>query len=182
VLPPEDHDPYHGAGDDPRLAEALMTPREAASAIAVAKELRVAILAGEYNDAGTVPSRVELGRRHNVSPETASEGLLRIEQGRRTAVLPVRRHEVTVLVPRVAGSAEGHAGRAERRVRVQEDDDPAIGSAAVTIEEGLLRVSLTVTAADSGRAAARAIGLASYACPASDGWDLAEASVSARPA
>lgn len=167
-----------------------MTPREAASAAAVARALRAAILAGDYAEGGAVPSRVTLGKEHGVSPETASvalrmlaaEGLLRLAQGRPTTVQPVRRYEVTVLVPRKDVITEEQAARAERRVRVQEDDDPAIGGGGVIPEGRKLRISLAVVAADSGRAAARAMGLAAYACPAGDGWDLAGASVHARPA
>lgn len=167
-----------------------MTPREAASAAAVARELRRAILAGEFDEAGTVPSRVALGKVHDVSPETASvalrmlaaEGLIRIEQGRRTTVSPVRRYEVTVLVPLGRPVEDLARDKAERRVRVQEDDDPAIGGAAVTPDGKRLRITIAVVAADSGRAAARAMGVAAYACPAGDGWDLAGAAVSARPA
>lgn len=167
-----------------------MTPREAASAAMVARELRAAILAGEYDEGGTVPSRVALGFKYDVSAETASvalrmlaaEGLLRIEQGRRTVVLPVRRYEVTVIVPLGKPVEEPARAKAERRVRVQEDDDPAIGGAGVTPDGKRLRITIMVLAAESGRAAARAMGVAAYACPAVDGWDLAGASVSARPA
>jgi DNA-binding transcriptional regulator YhcF (GntR family) len=167
-----------------------MRPREAASAAAVARELRAAILAGEYGDGDAVPSRVELAERFRVSPETASvairmlaaDGLLRLEQGKRTVVLPVHRYEVTVLVPLGKPVEEAVTARAERRVRVQEDDDPAIGGAAVAGDGTRLRITLDVTAADSGRAAARALGIAAYACPRADGWDLPGASVSATPA
>lgn len=167
-----------------------MTPREAASAVMVARELRAAILAGDYGEGDTVPSRVDLRDRYGVSAETASvalrmlaaEGLITLEQGKRSRVLPFRRYEVTVLVPRKDAVTEEQAARAERRVRVQEDDDPAIGGAGVSPDGRKLRISLAVVAADSGRAAARAMGLAAYACPAGDGWDLAGASVSARPA
>lgn len=167
-----------------------MTPREAASATAVARELRAEILRGDYDDAGQVPSRVALGERFGVSPETASvalrmlagEGLILLEQGKRSSVLPVRRYDVTVTVPAGGPVSEAEAARAERRALVQADDDPAIGFGAAIPDGRALRFSLAVTAADGGRAAARAMTLAARACPPGDGWDLGAASVTARPA
>lgn len=191
MLPLQDPDPYHVAGDDPELAEALMTPKDAASAAELARALREEILRGEYDEAGLVPSRMALKER-GVSAETASvalrmlaaEGLIRLEQGKRSVVLPVHRYEVTVKVPSEPRKPvkEAFRAKAERRARVQEDDDPAVSVTVVAPDNGWLRITLAVTAADSGRAAARAMAVAAYACPAGDGWDLAGASVTARPA
>jgi len=192
VLPTELGDPYHVAGDDPQLAEALMTPRDAASAVEVARRLREEILRGDYAGTGTVPSRVELGKRHDVSAETASvalrmlaaEGLISLEQGRRSRVLPVRRYDVTVVLGMAAPIRSEDVRRAERRAQVQEDDDPAVTGTEVfwAADARTVRVGATVTAADPGRAAARAMTLAAAACPPDAGWDLAGATVTARPA
>jgi DNA-binding transcriptional MocR family regulator len=190
VLPLQDPDPYHVAGDDPELAEALMTPKDAASAAELARVLRERLFRGDFDDDGLMPSRMEL-KRPGVSAETASvalrmlaaEGLIRIEQGKRSVVLPVHRYEVTVKVPSEPRKPveEPVRAKAERRVRVQEDDDPAVAVSEVAPDNGWLRITLAVTAADSGRAAARAMAVTAYACPAGDGWDLAGASVTARP-
>lgn len=183
---------YPVAGDDPQLAEALMTPKEAASAAALARELRDRILRGDYGEGTIMPSRLALKDELRISAETASvalrmlaaEGLIRLEQGKRSVVLPVHQYEVTVMVPSAPRRPVEEAARAkaERRVRVQEDDDPAVAVTAVDPDNGQLRVTLAVTAADSGRAAARAMAVTVYACQAGDGWDLAGASVTARPA
>jgi hypothetical protein len=113
----------------------------------------------------------------------AAEGLIRLEQGKRSAVLPVRVYGAEVVVPHRGAVREEELAKADRRVRVQADDDPAIGEELSVANAGKrLRIWLAVTAADSGRAAARAIAVAAYACRAGDGWDLAGASVTARPA
>lgn len=191
MLSTEADDHYPVAGDDPQLAEALMTPKDAASAAAIARELRARVLRGDYDDAGTMPSRMAIKDELGVSAETASvalrmlaaEGLIRLEQGKRSAVLPVRAYGTEILVPFGGAIGEGDRAKAERRVRVQADDDPAIGEPVSVANAGeRLRIWLTVTAADSGRAAARAMAVTAYACPAGDGWDLPGASVTATPA
>jgi hypothetical protein len=167
-----------------------MTPKEAASAAELARVLRERLFRGDFGEDGLMPSRMEL-KRPGVSAETASvalrmlaaEGLIRIEQGKRSVVLPLRTYATEVIVPH-DGVIGGEAlAKADRRVRVQADDDPAIGEVLSVANAGKrLRIWLAVTAADSGRAAARVMAIAAYACPAADGWEITGASVTARPA
>lgn len=190
MLPAEGAEPYDVAGD-PRLAEALVTPLEEAKIRAIARQVRGDILAGRHAAGARLPTRVEMAKTHGVSAETignvmrmlAGEGLVSLEQGRGTFVQPVRSYEATATVPRADGGTigDGDRDKAARRVRVQDDDDPAIEDSGVSAEADGLRIRLNVAAADSGRAASRAMAVARYACQEEDGWDMALASVTARP-
>ena len=191
MLSTEAGDHYPVAGDDPELAEALMTPDEATSAAELARALRERVLRGTYAAGSAVPSRSVLAKDSGLSAETASvalrmlaaEGLIRIEHGKRSVVLPVRTYGTEVVVPFKERISDDVHARAKRRILVQADDDPSIGEGVVVGNSGdWLRIWLPVTAADSGRAAARAMAVTAYACPAADGWDLTGASVTARPA
>lgn len=167
-----------------------MTPLEEAKIRGLARTLRKAIFNGGYSAGDQLPTRAKMAKDNNVSAETvgnvmrmlAGEGIVRLEQGRGSYVQPVRQYEVTVLVPSTKPADDEARAKAGRRVQVQEDDDPALGSAVVTPDGNGLRITLPVTAADSGRAASLAMSVARYACPEDAGWDLAGASVTARPA
>lgn len=189
MLPADAAEPYDVAGD-PRLAEALVTPLEEAKIRGLARTLRTAIFSGGYRADDKLPTRTEMAKANKVSAETignvmrmlAGEGLVRLEQGRGSFVQPVRRYDVTVLVPLGAPVEEETRARSASRLQAQQDDDPAIGATSASPDNGSLRIRAAVTAADSGRAASMGMTLARFACPAEDGWDLAGASVTATPA
>ena len=139
-----------------------MTPLEEAKIRGIARALRSAIFNGDYRPGDQLPTRAKMAKDNKVSAETignvmrmlAGEGLVRLEQGRGSYVQPVSRYEVTVVVPLGHRVEVEMRARAERRVRVQEDDDPALGESTVNPDNGSLRITMPVAAADSGRAAA----------------------------
>ena len=195
VLPDVNRGLYHVAGD-PQLAEALMTPKEAASAAAVAAKVRAEILAGAYDKTGRAPSRAELAKREGISLENASvvlrmlaaEGWVTLEQGRGTFLLPRRRYRVTIEVPR-GGTLPATGADAALLLSALEKSawaHPAVGTDLLPEALGdIMRVSMTVTAADAGRAVAIALAGTTQARSAHwtwEGWDLARTSVNARPA
>jgi hypothetical protein len=194
VLSDAGQNPYHVAGD-PRLAEALMTPKEAASAAAVAREERKAIIAGEYNQKGRAPSRADLKEKHKISLENASvvlrmlaaEGWVSLEQGRGSFLRPRRLFRVDVVIERPAGVPlrDGEAALLDAAVAAAAKEDHAVRTAVGGTSPAAAAVSLDVIAVSPARAQLIAEGVIWSARTEDwswDGWDLAGASVTARPA
>jgi DNA-binding transcriptional MocR family regulator len=195
VLSPADAGLYHVAGEDPQLAEALMTPREAASAAVVAQELRSEVLAGSYDADGKVPSRADLKERFGISLENASvvlrmlaaEGWVTLEQGRGSFVRPRRLFRVEVRVPRATPRVRSdETGALLTGLERSAASEPAVrGDLLPESLDAEMRVSMIVEAVDSPRAAALAYAVTGAARTPYwdwDGWDLAGASVHAEPA
>jgi len=195
VLSAGDSDLYDVAGDDPRLAEALVTPREAASIAAIAAEVRAAIFSGAYPVGAQLPTRARLAADKGVSAESisvvmrmlAAEGLLSLEQGRGTFVLPRRRYHVTVLVPRSGAPATASEGqRLLTALEASAAKEPAVrGDLLPETSDDEITVSMVVESAGPPQAVTIAYAVARNARSPHwdwDGWDLSAASVTARPA
>lgn len=187
MLPEEAASHYH-AGNDPRLAEALVNNREAASIAAIFREVREAIYKGEYQPEQQLPTRVELGRRKKVSAESitivmrmlAAEGLVSSEQGRGTFVLPRHRFRVAVTVERTEGNVP--AGVVAPLERAQKAEAAA---SSLTVDEHTashLTVSMSIETGRLAQAVTLALSVVDDALRPGGGWDLAGASVTARPA
>lgn len=187
VLPEDAASRYH-AGHDPRLAEALVNNREAASISAIFREVRAAIYAGEYQAGAQLPTRAEFARRKKVSAESitivmrmlAAEGIVSSEQGRGTFVLPRRQFRVSAAIGRTEGSVP--AGVVAPLQRAQEAE-PAASS--LTVDEhavSSLSVSVTIETGSLAQAVTLAMAVFEDALRPGGGWDLSGASVSARPA
>ncbi len=194
MLPDTDCDLYHVAGD-PRLAEALMTPRDATQAAAVARKVRAAIIAGEYDETGRAPSRAELAKKFKISLENASvvlrllaaEGWVALEQGRGSFLRPRRLFRVDAVIVRPEGIPwhEGEARELDVAISEAAKLDDAVRTAVGGTSDAGAAVSLDVIAVSPARAGDIAEGLIWSAQSDDwswDGWDLAEASVTARPA
>lgn len=194
MLSDADRDLYHVAGD-PQLAEALMTPKEATQAAAVASKERAAIINGEYddNDKGRAPSRAGLAKKHKISLENASvvlrmlaaEGWVTLEQGRGTFLRPRRLFDVWVEVPlpTTGGRLVDRAALWESADAGARDEDAVKNVRSVRVDDEAVRVTVAVTATSAAMAAQIGEALVRSAPRWSwDGWDLAGASVTARPA
>lgn len=194
MLPDADRDLYHVAGD-PQFAEALVTPKEAASAAAVAREVRKAIIAGEYDEKGRAPSRAGLKVEYGISLENASvvlrllaaEGWVTLEQGRGSFLRPRRLFRVDAVIERPEGVPwhEGEAPRLDSAVAGAARELEAVRTAVAGTSPGGAAVSADVIAVTPARAQIIAEDLIWSARTDDwswDGWDLAGASVTARPA
>jgi Bacterial regulatory proteins, gntR family len=196
VLPEENRDLYHVAGD-PQLAEALMTPREATQAAAVAAKERAAIIGGEYGNSeqDRAPSRAALAKKHKISLENASvvlrmlaaEGWVTLAQGRGTFIRPRRLFRVDAVIGRPEGIpwGGGEQLRADEAVAEAARRDEAVRTAVAGTSRSGAAVSLDVIAVSPARAQLIAEGVIWSARTEAwswDGWDLAGASVTARPA
>lgn len=192
MLSDADRDLYHVAGD-PQLAEALMTPTEAASAAAVARKVRAEILSGKYDEKGRAPSRADLKREHGISLENASvvlrmlaaEGWVTLEQGRGSFLRPRRLFDVWVEVPlpTTGGRLVDRTALWESADAGARDEDAVKNVRSVRVNDEAVRVTVAVTATSAAMAAQIGEALVRSAPGWSwDGWDLAGASVTARPA
>lgn len=177
-----------------------MTPRDAAKAGAVASTLRSEILAGAYDDDGRLPSRTELATRfteqargYKVSAESASaavrllaaEGWVSIEHGRGAFLRPRRLFEVWVTVPppAITGAGLRDEWSLTQSVEVGARDEPAVERVqSVKIDEDGACVEVAVTATSPAMAGELAESLV-WSAPgwSWEAWDLAAASVIARP-
>lgn len=194
MLSDTDRDLYHVAGD-PQLAEALMTPKDAVTAAAVAAIVRAEIIAGRYDDKGRAPSRAELNRNHKISLENASvvlrmlaaEGWVTLEQGRGSFLRPRRLFRVDAVIarPEDVPWRDGEAAELDAAVAAAAVQDDAVRTAVAATSPSAAIVSLDVIAVSPARAGDIAEGLVWSAKTDAwswDGWDLAGASVTARPA
>lgn len=186
---------YHVAGD-PTLAEALMTPREAASAVEVAAKVRVKLLAGEYDAKGRAPSRADLARDYKISLANASvvlrmlaaEGWVTLDQGRGSFLQSRREFRVDAVIARPAGRARqaGEERALREAVGAAAARSPAVAeviSAGTDDASALIRLRVVaVSPARAGDIAEDVIWEARTKSWSWDGWDRAEAAVSARPA
>lgn len=197
MLPADDCGPYDVSGD-PRLAQALVTPGEAASITAIARELRARIYSGEHPVGSRLPSRIALGSLKGVSAESvgtamrmlAAEGLVSLEQGRGTYVLPRRRYEVEMSV-RYAGDVIPEAVHDDAGGRLAEAamSNPAVSGLELGgiagIAPPVLLVSVTVETGGLAQAVTLALGLVRAALGHDEAsrkaWDLDGASVRAEP-
>lgn len=194
MLSDADRDLYHVAGD-PQLAEALMTPKDAVTAAAVAAIVRAEIIAGVHDERGRAPSRAELKRDHKISLENASvvlrmlagEGWVTLEQGRGSFLRPRRLFRVDVVIARPGDISwrGGEAAELDAAVAAAAGRDDAVRTAVAATSPTAAIVSLDVTAVSPARAGDIAEGLV-WSVDAEawswEGWDLAGASVTARPA
>jgi len=193
---------YDVAGD-PHLAEALMTPREAASATAIARELRAEVLAGAYDETGRMPSRAQLKARYKISLENASvvlrllaaEGWVTLEQGRGTYLRARHQFGVGIEIP-TAASGTGRdyrrdgtlaaEGRLLAAVTAAAEAEPAVYSVGhAKLHGDGAHIGLGICAASSARAVLIAESLIESVGDDEwswEGWDLALAEVTARPA
>jgi GntR family transcriptional regulator len=187
---PADPGGLYDVGNDPRVAGGLVTPGEAASITAVARKLRGEIYEGKWPVGQKVPSRQQLAKDYTISPESAGvvlrmlsgEGLVSLQQGSGTFVLPRHRFTASVTVPR--DGATGEAKGVAAAVRKAEAAEPAV-SGAEAVPGWRIRVTMTVECADAGRAAVIALAVVRAAHGGRwtwDGWDLDGASVEAAPA
>lgn len=159
----------------------------------VAEMLRAEIAAGKYAPGTAIPGQqalaAELGADvavvNRAVGELELEGLVRSAgQGRRTMVVGQRRFRAVVLFPWTAVPGfTPDAAALEGAVRAAAAGDPAVS--AVTVgprDDGSqgVAVSALVVAAHGGFAGHRLAELVREG--AGDGWDLAGASVIARPA
>lgn len=177
----------------------MMTPREAASAVQVAAEVRAKILAGEYDATGRAPSRAELAAKqpkgYGISLANASvvlrmlaaEGWVTLDQGRGSFLRPRRLFQVDAEIGRPADVPRrpGESSALEAAVKAAARADPAVRGAGAATNAAAASVSLDVIAVSPARAADIAEGLVWSVDDDTwswDGWDLPGASVTARPA
>lgn len=156
----------------------------------VAAELREKILSGEIPPGASLSSNpvlaAELGDPDRplstatvnaAVAQLAVEGLVRVEHGRPTTVVGQRAFRAEVSFP----MGDAPAALLAPAVRKAADADPAVSGITTHVgEDGTVTVSALVIAAHGGFAGHRLAEL--IRSVAGDGWDLAGASVSARPA
>lgn len=173
-----------------------MTPREAASAVEVAAKVRGKLLAGDYDAKGRAPSRADLAREFKISLANASvvlrmlaaEGWVTLDQGRGSFLRPRREFRVDAVIARPQGRArrEGEEGALREAIGAGAAGSPAVAeviSAGTDDASALIRLRVVaVSPARAGEIAEDAIWEARAEGWSWDGWDLAGASVSARPA
>jgi DNA-binding transcriptional regulator YhcF (GntR family) len=168
-----------------------MTPTEAASAAAVARKVRAEILSGKYDEKGRAPSRADLKREQGISLENASvvlrmlaaEGWVTLEQGRGSFLRPRRLFDVWVEVPRPDIRVVDRTALWESADAGAGDEDAVKVVRSVRVDDEAVRVTVAVTATSAAMAALIGEALVRSAPGWSwDGWDLAGASVTARPA
>jgi hypothetical protein len=189
VLPEMGTSRYH-AGHDPRLAEALVNDREAASIAAIFREVRSAIYAGEYEAGDRLPTRAQLATLKGVSAESigivmrmlAAEGLVSSEQGRGTFALSRRRFRVRVIIGTKDGSrADPAAALAAIASAVEAEPAASAPEAGEGFRVSEVAVSLLVETGGLPQAVSLTMALIEEALRRG-GWDIAGASVTARPA
>jgi DNA-binding transcriptional regulator YhcF (GntR family) len=186
--------PYD-VGNDPRLAGALVTPGEAASISATAAALRQEIYEGAYPVGTRAPSRQELADKSGLSRESAgvvlrmlaAQGLVSLQQGSGTYVLPRRRYQAEVSVFRAgktipAGVHKSVSAKLAAEVRAE----PAVSDLELGGMPGIappvLLVGVTVETGGLAQAVALALDIVRKALSGDDAWDLDGTSVEARPA
>lgn len=188
-------DDLYDVRHDPAVAGALVTPGEAASITAVATQLRGEIYAGKYPAGEKAPSRQALADKHGISRESAGvvlrmlagEGLVSLQQGSGTYVLPRYGFFAAVSVPRGSvARQDGERQRLAAAVKLAEAAEPAVSGADVLADAVRARIAMRVECADVARAVVIALAVVRAAARGSrwswDGWDLDGASVEARPA
>jgi hypothetical protein len=158
----------------------------------VARLLRQRITRGDWLPGVTMPGAPTLAAEYGVTQSVAQRaletivawGYARTGAGRGTVVLARRRYRAEVpdirwtggdvVIPEKAFTAAADA------VAAAEETDPAVTDADLTGNGPLLAISMDVEAANPARAGDIAWAIAEVACRG--GWDLAGASVQARPA
>lgn len=154
----------------------------------VARQLRKRIFDGEFPPGSPLPSGPELGRQHGVSQHASqraleqleAEGLVRMESGRRTMVMPRFRYRTETAVRWTApGAVPARAAKAA----LARYADPAVSGTEARVRADmtppLLIAVMTVEAADPAQAVARCWAAVRQALGTAEGWDLAAASVEA---
>lgn len=156
----------------------------------VARQLRKRIFDGEFPPGTPLPSGPELSREHGVSQHAAqraleqleAEGLVRMESGRRTMVMPRFRYRAEAAVQWAApGAVPARAAKAA----LARYADPAVSGTEVRVRAdmtpALLMAAMTVEAADPAQAVARCWAAVREALGTAGDWDLAGACIEAQP-
>lgn len=160
----------------------------------VAARLRAEIYAGAYEQGAAMPTQRELVRQYGDAyseatmyralAQLAREGLITMGQGRKTTVNPRQAYRVEVAA-RWTGSgtvSEKATARVSSVLTRLRDADAAIADVGLTVDQGTLAtVAAEVETADPAQAVIRGWLIAVQAL-GGGGWDLAGASVAARPA
>jgi len=156
----------------------------------VAAQLRDRILAGRYPAGTPIPGQAVLAAEFRADVAVVNravgqlerERLVRVGHGRPTVVRGRRAYRAEVAVGWARGETVPRAALdgAAQVLAAAEAADESLAAAVLLLSGAVLTIAVTVTAADAGHAADRAVRLAERAC--TDGWDLDGASVEARPA
>lgn len=185
-----------------------MTPRERATAAAVAADLRARIYADEFPLDERMPSRTEIAEQYRISPESASValrmlaagGLVELVQGRGTFVLKRRTYWAEAVVPRSRDGYEASADDlaiATAALEAAVSTEPAASGLETSYRHATdwparlaapaLRVLVSAStggpeATGLAQAVAVALAVVSTALRPVPGWDLSGTTVEARPA
>jgi DNA-binding transcriptional regulator YhcF (GntR family) len=172
-----------------------VTPGEAASITAVARKLRGEIYEGKWPAGQKVPSRQVLAKDHGISPESAgvvlrmlaAEGLVSLQQGSGTYVLPRRRYLAEVSVFRAGRVIPAAAHRAaSARLAAAVRAEPAASGLELGGMPGIappvLLMAVTVESGGLAQAVTLALAIARKGLGGDGAWDLDGASVRAEPA
>lgn len=174
-----------------------MTPGEAATIAAVARDLRGRIYAGEFPVGSKVPSRQRLAREAGISPESAgvvlrmlaAQGLVSLQQGSGTYVLPRHRYRVGISLRHATAQKTPALARYQAAIQEAISDEPAASDGAAGGTPGTSPAEMPVTVLIETGGLAQAVTLAldliRSALRGKDGkpseWDLDGASVQAEP-
>ena len=188
MLPEEAAARYH-AGNDPRLAEALVNNREAASIAAIYREVRAAIYAGEYEPGDRLPTRAALAKQKQVSPESitivmrmlAAERLVSSEQGRGTFAVARRRFAVRVSLQRVARDGASPA-ELTAAIAAAAGDEPAASPPEYDVAPPYFAATMAIETGGFSQAVSIGEAIAEEALRRVGGWEIEAASVTAGPA
>jgi DNA-binding transcriptional MocR family regulator len=170
----------YDVGDIPDAVGELV-PGEPSSIREVAAALRRELYSGRWSAGDRFRTAADIAEEHRVSSESANvalrmlrnEGLVTLEQGRGTFVCPLADYAVTVTI-----STDDVTGRPPRSIV---PGDPAVKQVRFEDRGDEWRWTLTIRAADAGRAAVAGLATAARTSdPAT--IDLARASVRSQAA
>lgn len=145
-----------------------LTPPGAPRYEQLADRLRKRIFGGTWPDDASGPT---LGTAYGVSQPVVQrafealerEGLVLLESGRRTSVLPRSRWRITIEAPLPDGAADPAAILGQVTEALGRAGQPAIGDIAADLQGLVLRIGMTVESADLPGAVAAALPVARLA-------------------
>jgi DNA-binding FadR family transcriptional regulator len=152
----------------------------------VAWLLRGRIFDGTYPVGAEMPSQLDFAGQFGYSEATinrafaelARQGLISMRSGRKTVVLPHYRYEVKIGVAAPEGTKD--ISGMQRQLAGRAGAEPAMLGAVATLAAGrAVQVVTEVRAANPSQACVTAVAV--LAAAAGDGWDTAQAFVSAEP-